>query len=548
MMAHKPVYRRVLVKLYLRYVPRLVERSRHGTDDVKKAARTELDRIGARGLRPLLEALRDQKDIAQQRIAVQVLGHLGNKGAAQPLVHMARQEPPKDQRHIGTLPESPDREVRVDALVAAGRLGDAGVLDDVLPLMDHVESSMREAATFTLGRSGDRKAVPALIKALGDRQARVQALACMGLANIDDSRVGPAVIGVLKDTNSVDQVRAACAYAVGIRKISAGVPALIAALDDNRGDAQRLSAWALGQLAEPKALGPLARAYFARAGQSSDELVWAIGRVSGAGLAPSGPGNTSDYPMRAGNYNLSEGISELPGDLPHPAPAPKLVIDHANDIAQGLTQALGEHRDVVVSVLSDLDAAPDHLALGALTPATIDAKVTASLATIAQAIEPQIVAQLTSEDPKVRALAVSVMAKIDGGKLTKADDAISKALTDPAEQVRASAMQSVAILAKRRGSAPAGLVAALTKTLESGAWADRRVAALALGEIGPSVDPAPLVKAAHDSSSFVREAVAISLGKVGGAQAQAALAELAKDEVPQVRDAATAAQGSRPKR
>ena len=70
MMAHKPVYRRVLVRLYLRYVPRLVERIHHGNDEVKKAARAELDRVGAHGLRPLLEALRDEKDVNQQRIAV----------------------------------------------------------------------------------------------------------------------------------------------------------------------------------------------------------------------------------------------------------------------------------------------------------------------------------------------------------------------------------------------------------------------------------------------------------------------------------------------
>lgn len=539
MMAHKPVYRRVLVKLYLRYVPRLVERSRHGNDEVKKAARLELDRIGARGLRPLLEALRDEKDVAQQRIAVQVLGHLGNKGAAQPLVHMARQET-KGARKLGTLAETPDREVRVDALVAAGRLGDVGVLDDVLPLMESAESAMREAATFTLGRSGDKKAVPALIKALEDRQPRVQALACLGLAQIDDARGGPALIGVLKDASRVDQVRAACAYAIGARKLSSGVPALLAALDDNRGDAQRLAAWALGQMADTKALGPLARAYFARAGQSSDELVWAIGRVSGAGLAPSPLVNTNDYPMRAGNYNLSEGIRELPGDLPHPPPTAKLVVDHASDIAAGLTQALGEHRDVIVSVLADLDAAPDRLALGALTPAGNDAKVASALATIAQTIEPQISAQLTSEDPKVRALAVSVLAKIDGGKIKKADAAIAKALGDPADQVRASAMQSVAVLAKRRGSAPADLVASLAKTLESGSWADRRVAALSLGAIGPSTDPAPLIKAAKDSSSFVREAVAVALGQIGTPAATQALQNLAKDDVPQVREAAQA--------
>src|SRR5690606_39135046 len=67
MMAHKPIYRRVLVQLYLHYVPRLVERERHGTDEIRKAARAELTRIGGHGLQPLLEALRDEKEIAQQR-------------------------------------------------------------------------------------------------------------------------------------------------------------------------------------------------------------------------------------------------------------------------------------------------------------------------------------------------------------------------------------------------------------------------------------------------------------------------------------------------
>lgn len=540
MMAHKPVYRRVLVKLYLRYVPRLVERSRHGNDEVKKASRVELDRIGARGLRPLLEALRDEKDVAQQRIAVQVLGHLGNKGAAQPLVHMARQET-KGTRKLGTLAETPDREARVDALVAAGRLGDVGVLNDVMPLMDSPESAMREAAAFTLGRSGDKKAVPALIKALDDRQPRVQALACLGLAQIDDARGGPALIGVLKDASRVDQVRAACAYAIGARKLSSGMPALLGALDDNRGDSQRLAAWALGQIGDGKALGPLARAYFARAGQSSEELVWAMGRVSGAGLAPSSLASTREYPMRAGNYNLTEAIRSLPGDLPHPAPTAKLVVDHATDIAAGLGQALGEHRDVVVSVLADLDAAPDRLALGALTPTSNDAKLTAALATIAQTIEPQVTAQLSSEDPKVRALAISVVAKMDGGKLKKADSAIATALKDPADQVRASAMQSVAVLAKRRGSVPPGLVASLTKTLESGSWADRRVAALSMGAMGRSADPSALIKAAKDPSSFVREAVAVALGQIGSPATIEALQNLAKDDVPQVRDAAQAA-------
>ncbi len=41
---------------------------------------------------------------------------------------------------------------------------------------------------------------------------------------------------------------------------------------------------------------------------------------------------------------------------------------------------------------------------------------------------------------------------------------------------------------------------------------DRRVAALALGRLGPQSDTGALIKAAGDSSSFVREAVAMALG------------------------------------
>ncbi|HEX8107748.1 MAG TPA: tetratricopeptide repeat protein, partial [Kofleriaceae bacterium] len=219
MMAHKPIYRRVLVELYLRYVPRLVERAKHGSDDVRQAARAELARIGGHGLQPLLEALRDEKETSQQRVAVAVLGHLGNKGAAAPLVHMARVEPSKDVRRLGTLQENLDREVRVDALVAAGRLGDPAVLGDVLPLMDQKEIAMREAATFALGRSADKRAVAPLIKALDDSRQSVQVLACLGLAQIDDPRVGPALIKTLSDARRHDAVRGACGYALGARRL-----------------------------------------------------------------------------------------------------------------------------------------------------------------------------------------------------------------------------------------------------------------------------------------------------------------------------------------
>jgi HEAT repeat protein len=538
MMAHKPVYRQVLVELYLRYIPRLVERQRHGNEEIQKAAREELKRVGGHGLQPLLEALRDEKEPAQQRVAVSVLGHLGNKGAAAPLVHMARQEPPKDSRHIGTLQESLDREVRVDALVAAGRLGDAKVLDDVLPLMDHPELTMKEAATFTLGRSGDRKAVPALVNALNATPRSVQTLACLGLAQIDDTRSTTAVVAALNDARKLDAARAACAYALGARRAATGVPALLDALIDNRGETQRLAAWALGQIGDPKTLGPLIRAYFARAGRASDELVWAIGRVSGAALQPSPLGPLGDYPLSRGKYDPAAAVALLPGELATPPAFGKLVVDHADDIAKGLTDALAEHRDVVVAVLADLDGNDTEISLGALAPTTNDAKLTAALTKVGQAIAPGVSAQLTSEDPKVRALAVSVLAKIRpaASHVNDADAAVRKALGDPMDQVRASAMNAIAVLAQRRGSVPKDLLASLTKALTSGPWVDRPVAVHALAKLGAGGDLPALYKAAGDSSSFVREAVAASLTPDG--RGLEVLLQLSNDEIAQVRAAA----------
>jgi HEAT repeat protein len=84
------------------------------------------------------------------------------------------------------------------------------------------------------------------------------------------------------------------------------------------------------------------------------------------------------------------------------------------------------------------------------------------------------------------------------------------------------------------------------KTLGSQAWEDRRVAALALGELGaqlPAADVTALANGAGDASSFVREAVAIGLGLVGGPKATEALDRLAKDDVPQVREAAARSLG-----
>ena len=189
-------------------------------------------------------------------------------------------------------------------------------------------------------------------------------------------------------------------------------------------------------------------------------------------------------------------------------------------------------------MLADLDGAPSQISLGALSPPTTDGKVAGALVKIADAIAPQVTAQLASDDPKVRALAVSVIAKLEStGKPRGADAAIKKAMLDSADQVRAAAMNAIVTVAQRRGTAPAELIGLLSRTLESAPWADQRVAALALGKLGASGNPAALLKAAGDRSSWVRSAVASVLGPAIPGSTDTLLT-LSRDANAQVRAAA----------
>ena len=142
-----------------------------------------------------------------------------------------------------------------------------------------------------------------------------------------------------------------------------------------------------------------------------------------------------------------------------------------------------------------------------------------------------------SEDPKVRALAVSVLAKLDGGKLDAADAAI--------EEGARRFDRSGPRLGDERGRRPRQApwqrprricCPSWSRSLGSGPWADRRVAVRVLGKLGAGGDLAVLLKAASDASSFVREAVAESVR--ADRQGLDVLLALSRDEIAQVRAAA----------
>ena len=543
--SHKPVYRRILVELYSRYVPLLVEQRRRGGPS-GRAARAELERLGSHGLKPLLEALNDEQDVGQQQIAVAVLGHIGNKGAAAPLVRLALRPERNDKaRRVGTLIPTLGFDVRVKALVAAGRLGDARTIPSLVSLSQHRERAMREAAIFALGMTRDRKAVAPLEAALDDRRSSVQVLACIGLAHTGGGKVVEELIEVVRDNSRHDHARAACAYALGVLDDRRAVTALTDTLARGNDEAQRMAAWALGRIGDKRALPALLAAHFSRHEHVRQMVAWALSRIAAGAKAPAIELNeVATYQMRTHTFDAEAAIHSLPGPISRPELVPELIIGHEGQLLAGIRDALARHTDLQVRMLLDLDGRSDGLALGPLTETTAaTAADRAKIDQVVSRIGVGLVADLTRlakhRDSKVRGLAVAVLAKIDAPEVVAI---IQAGLDDSDSSVRQQAMAAAARVVKRQGNQAVKLVDVVAKHLDSKDWQERTQAALALGSFGQHSNENALIHAMADDFGFVREAAATALGRVGSTSSLAVLGQAAKnDPYKVVRNAATTA-------
>jgi tetratricopeptide (TPR) repeat protein/HEAT repeat protein len=551
-LAHKGVYRVILVELYDRYVPTLVERWRRGNASEKQAAQKELERLGAHGLKPLLEALSDERDPVQQRIAVSVLGYLGNKGAAAPLVRIARQNAPAQgtKPRIGTLTPTLEIDMRVEALVGAGRLGDPRTIPDLIQLGNHAEVAMREAAVFALGMTGDKRALAPLSAALDDRRDSVQTLACLGLARLAERKATASgrLAAVVRDGGRRDETRAACAFALGVSGDRGAVAPLGELLAEGQGEAQRLAAWSLGRIGDRRALPALLTAYFAKRERVRAAVAWALPRVA-AGQSGGGEAvRFIDYPMKNGKLDVRAAVALLAPLDGDPPLAPGLLVGHERELARGLREAMERHRDAILRVLEDLDARPSGIALGPLT-SRLDqasprerAQVNAALDRIGAEILPAVEKLAGHRDPLVRRRALSVAGKIAAPEVKPL---LERALSDDEISVREGAMRACAHFVARRGAKAGDLVKRVVERLSAANWQERVSAARALGDFGVHADREALARAAlGDDKAFVREAAVVSLGRVslrGAAPAMYQAADSAREKVPEVRQAAVEA-------
>ena len=505
-MSHKPVYRQVLVDLLVRYVPILVERERNGEPALANAATLELTRLGSSGLRPLLEALRDEKDPVDQRRAVEVIGFLRNPDAAQPLLRVANAPySPDPTVRTTAAAQVVERELRVAAVIAAGRLADTKAIADLVTLAENERPEMRQAALFALARARNPRAVATFAKHLDDQDSDAQALACLGLADANDGKVIAAVAAVAKDRNRADIVRGACAWALTTSR-GPGNQAVLADLVASGGPhAQRLAAWGLAVLGSQRSVPILLQAYFVRGGDTelaAGDLVTSLAQL--AGPTPSVTNHVIGTSWQLNRVDVATIVAQLPNESTARTLTADWLNSNTDHIATAIVHALGQHRDIALGALADLDGAPRGLMLGALLSANeLGARqAAAALTKIARAIEPAIRVAATHLDSKVRMRAVSLLGKIGTGNQSAA--VVLRGFDDPAESVVLAAIAASSHWLDRE-AAP-DLQTRLHTLTKTKAW-QLRAAAVAAATACGALSDNEIATLAKDSSAFVREAV-----------------------------------------
>ncbi|MEM1031195.1 MAG: tetratricopeptide repeat protein [Myxococcota bacterium] len=237
----KPVYRRLLVELYGAMTFPLVTAARQGAETSASDARRQLAAIGARAIKPLLDALSDAK-VSQQRIAIEVLAYVQNRAAGPALFNYAT--------------GSGDRELRVRAMVACGALADPSLLGRYRSMLQPEGKggsvapgdTIALAAAWGVARMGTKAAEPLLVALMNEASSpEVRALGALGLGLSGFRQHAPALASLARSVEAGPTARAAAIYALGELGLDDEAPLLLALTDTPEPDLRRAAILALAR-------------------------------------------------------------------------------------------------------------------------------------------------------------------------------------------------------------------------------------------------------------------------------------------------------------
>ncbi len=524
----RPLYRRLLVEVYGAMAFPLVHQAQSGTPEQAEQARAELRRIGERAIKPLLDALGDERD-AQQRTAIELLAHIENKGAGPALFAYAT--------------GNADTEMRVRAMLAVGSLADPALLPRLERVL--VEGGVARsdesdpvvvAAAWAVARMQSPRAGALLQKLIRSEAPSIRALGALGLGFLNTNTKVSTLESVAQALDAGPVPRAAAAFALGQLGDSHAAEALAQLAESSDPLIRAQATIALARLGAKTAPGTIAQNLvstdpeLARAATAA-ALVYATGR----------------YQLAADPFARSQSGVQIEQLLEGLIPTGYSATEHAQalvklaqPIARAAVTAAQSSPERAQAVLKLLLAREGKPAFGALTEKIDDVEdptkhnaleVAEHIA--AEAVTP-FVMLARHPTPEVRAASVRFLAHRSE---PAAREAVIATLLDSDRAVQRAALEAVA---RAKVSAP---TAAIRKLLhKDNPWPIRAHAARTLGTLRGNEDHAAIVEALGESAlsddyALVRQAALTSLSRVDQAAAKRVAAKLAKeDPEPKVRE------------
>jgi tetratricopeptide (TPR) repeat protein/HEAT repeat protein len=526
----RPTFRRVLVEIYGNLTFGLVQRMRRKRDD---SARAELARIGARAVKPLLDALADA-DASQQRIAIDVLGSVENKNAGPALFAFAT--------------GSAETALRVRAMIACGMLRDPALLPRYRALLDREEDppsdNVAVAALWGVSRIEDKRAIPLLRTIVKHGTPEMRALAVLGLGALRDRASASEIAKLAKESGAGSAARAAAAYVLGEIGGEEDRATLLSLAEGTEPLARQMALIALARLPratdkveERATTDALADALFEGGDPESPRDQAAAEGVRRAGasalmMLASGmkDGSVAD-PFRPQDDSVDvDGV--LRGLVPSkfsPEVRAAALLRFEEPIARAARSALQTSVDrarTVVDAMAEGDGAFEPF----VGPADGDAPAHDAAKRLSQELEPSL---------EVFANRPGVIVQLARSANPSAIAAVVRALSDSNEVVQRTALSAIGSQADRAA------VAAVGRILDAHeSWAMRVLAAQAMGRLGSAgaratAETSLREAATHDAYALVREAALIALASFDADAARPLAQAMSKtDAEPRVREAA----------
>ena len=517
----RPVFRRLLVEVYDNLAFPLIHDAK-GEDALRaKAAREALRRIGERAVKPLLDALADDRK-AQQHTAIELLSRISNVSAAPALLAFATGKS--------------DGDLRTRAMVAACALDDPSVLPRLKAVIapagnvrvDETDT-VAIAAAWGVARLKTERALPLLKEMLASDAPSVRSLAAIGIGLLSAKSEAAELSRMAASAEQEPPVRAAAAFALGAIGGDGAKGVLLRLADTANPLVRGTAIIALSRVGSPEARRVVAAALVSpdpqlREAGKSAALVLGVHefRLQGEAL-----------PVPEGRVDVRDVLSRLRPRGYSPDDEARALVAFEKDIVEAAATVVNtgpEGGRVVADALLSRGGRP---ALSPLTDAIDAASVEnrrsaeAAAARIGGALVTSFVAQAQHPSAEVRVRAIRVLALREE---PAARAVVIAGLSDPDAGVQRAAL---ALLA---ASEDAAAFAAVTKLAQSDpSWPVRARATETLGASlrgprGAAALPVLASIAEKDPIAFVREAAVRALGTTTDARARAAISNVEKKD------------------